>query len=120
MKKNLLDTTKKVVIAIIGVIVILLGLIMVPYPGPGWLVVFAGLAILASEFDFAQEILTLGKNKYQAWQDWVNKQGLAVQCVIWFMMGVVIVLTIWLLNGYGFMAKILGIDINWLTSPFFK
>lgn len=93
---------------------------MVPYPGPGWLVVFAGLAVLASEFEFAQELLEFGKDKYQVWQDWVNRQGLFVQCVIWISMGVIIVLTIWLLNGYGVMAKILGIDVDWLISPFFR
>jgi len=59
--------TKKVTVAIIGGLVVLVGLVLVPYPGPGWLIVFAGLAILSTEFVFAQKALdlaglTLNKN----------------------------------------------------------
>jgi uncharacterized protein (TIGR02611 family) len=40
-------------VAIIGTSVILIGIPMIPLIGPGWLVVFTGLAILASEFAWA-------------------------------------------------------------------
>src|SRR5690606_7877861 len=35
--------TLKVVVGVIGTVMVVGGLIMVPFPGPGWLVVFAGL-----------------------------------------------------------------------------
>lgn len=119
MKKHLANITKKLAIAIIGLMVVFAGLIMVPYPGPGWLVVFAGLAILATEFRFAHNILEFGKEKYQIWQNWVSSQGILIQIVIWTIMGIIIVLTIWLLNGYGVIARILNLNIPWLISPFF-
>lgn len=49
--------TKRAFIGIVGGVVVLIGIILIPYPGPGWLVVFAGLAILATEFAFAQRLL---------------------------------------------------------------
>ncbi|WP_369794636.1 PGPGW domain-containing protein [Kutzneria sp. 744] len=39
--------------AIAGFAVLALGIVLIPYPGPGWLVFFAGLAILATEFTWS-------------------------------------------------------------------
>ncbi|NND04632.1 MAG: hypothetical protein HKN91_17800 [Acidimicrobiia bacterium] len=44
---------RKIGVAVAGVVVILIGIPMIPLIGPGWLVVFTGLAILASEFEWA-------------------------------------------------------------------
>ena len=49
----------RVVVGVVGLIIVVLGLIMVPFPGPGWLVVFLGLAIWASEFEWAQRVRRL-------------------------------------------------------------
>jgi uncharacterized protein (TIGR02611 family) len=46
---------------LLGFAVMIIGLIMVPLPGPGWLVVFAGLAILSLEFVWAQEAVKNGE-----------------------------------------------------------
>lgn len=46
---------------VLGFFLIVLGLILVPLPGPGWLVVFAGLAILSLEFVWAQEAVKNGE-----------------------------------------------------------
>ena len=44
---------RKLGVAISGVVVILIGIPLIPLVGPGWLIVFTGLAILASEFEWA-------------------------------------------------------------------
>jgi uncharacterized protein (TIGR02611 family) len=44
-----------------GVGLILLGFILIPLPGPGWAVVFAGLAVLATEFTWAEWLLHRAK-----------------------------------------------------------
>lgn len=46
---------------VLGFLVVVIGLILVPLPGPGWLVVFAGLAILSIEFVWAQEAVKNGE-----------------------------------------------------------
>lgn len=114
---HLIRKSKKTIIGILGGIVILLGLIMVPYPGPGWLVVFAGLAILATEFDWAQEILDMGREKYDQWQDWLRRQSLTVKIIFWTLTFIVVSLTIWLLNGYGLINTWLNLGLDWLNSP---
>lgn len=39
------------------------GVIMLPLPGPGWLVIFGGMAIWATEFVWAQLVLRWTKRK---------------------------------------------------------
>ncbi|MDQ3974343.1 MAG: PGPGW domain-containing protein, partial [Actinomycetota bacterium] len=41
---------RRLAVGIVGGLVVLVGLVLMPLPGPGLLVVLAGLAILASEF----------------------------------------------------------------------
>jgi len=64
-----------------GAVVIVAGLVMVPFPGPGWLVVFIGVGILASEFDWAKRLLDYGKEKLRAWNDWMRPQPLWVKAL---------------------------------------
>ena len=53
--KKATSIIRKVVIAAIGVPVFILGLILIPAPGPGILVCFLGLLILSLEFDWAKK-----------------------------------------------------------------
>ena len=47
----------RVLVGIIGGLVTVLGAIALVAPGPGWLIIFAGLGILASEFAWADKAL---------------------------------------------------------------
>jgi len=113
-------SSKKVLVAIVGGLVALVGLVLVPYPGPGWLIVFAGLAILSTEFEFAAKVLKYAKGKYDAWSSWVKKQNIFVQLLILAFTGIVIVVTIWLFNGFGILNNLLSLNQEWLTSPLFR
>ena len=46
----------KVGVALAGVVVIAVGLVLVPLPGPGWLIVFVGVAVLGTEFPAAHRV----------------------------------------------------------------
>ena len=61
---------RRMAIGIAGSIVLLVGIIAIPYPGPGWLIVFTGLAILATEFAWARQVLDFAKSRYDAWTEW--------------------------------------------------
>jgi uncharacterized protein (TIGR02611 family) len=52
-----LNLIYKTLITIIGVVVVVVGLILVPLPGPGWLIVFIGLTVLGSEYHWARRFL---------------------------------------------------------------
>jgi uncharacterized protein (TIGR02611 family) len=47
----------RVAAAIGGFLIVVVGIIMIPLPGPGLLVVAAGLAVLALEFAWAEHLL---------------------------------------------------------------
>ena len=53
-----------------------------PAPGPGWLVVFFGLIILASEFEFAQRVLEFARRQVGRWNDWVMAQPIWVRGLV--------------------------------------
>ncbi len=48
--------TRKVGVLLVGIPVLALGIALVPLPGPGTLVILAGLAILSLEFDWADRL----------------------------------------------------------------
>ncbi|MEX2985007.1 TIGR02611 family protein [Streptomyces sp. C36] len=48
---------------VVGLAVVVAGIIMLPLPGPGWLVIFGGMAIWATEFVWAQLVLRWTKRK---------------------------------------------------------
>ena len=54
---------KKIIIATIGFVVLITGIILIVLPGPASLVIPAGLAILATEFVWARNLLDKIKSK---------------------------------------------------------
>jgi uncharacterized protein (TIGR02611 family) len=56
-------STKRLAIFVVGMGVVVVGIVMIPAPGPGWLVVFAGLALLATEFTWAELLLERAKRQ---------------------------------------------------------
>ncbi len=61
--RRVLHLSWQVGIFIIGLAVVVLGIIMLPLPGPGWVVIFGGMAIWATEFVWAQLVLRWTKRK---------------------------------------------------------
>ena len=112
--------SKKILIGIIGGLVVLIGLILVPYPGPGWLIVFGGLAILSTEFAFASRLLDFAKGKYDAWVNWLKRQNWFVKVLILSLTGAVVLVTLWLLNAFGIIVALFDLPYEQLTSPLFR
>jgi uncharacterized protein (TIGR02611 family) len=54
-------STKRIVVFVVGVALVVLGLVLLVLPGPGILVVFLGVAILATEFAWAEVALDKAK-----------------------------------------------------------
>ncbi len=110
--------TKKALRTLAGGLVLLVGLIAIPYPGPGWLIVFAGLAILARDYPAAQRVLDFARSKYDNWSDWLGRQPSLVRLGFWILTALIVVVTIYLLNGYGILNSIFNLEQQWLNSPF--
>lgn len=112
--------SRKVLVGVVGGLIVLVGLVMIPYPGPGWLVVFAGLAVLATEFERAARVQTFAKERYEAWKRWLLKQTIFVRVCVLSLTGIVVIATLWFLNAFGLSANIVGLDIPLLESPLFR
>ncbi|CAN5253216.1 TIGR02611 family protein [soil metagenome] len=83
MKRNpAAAATYRTAVGVTGALVVLAGIVMIPLPGPGWLVVIAGLAILASEFAWARRLLDFTKAKVWAWSEWTMRQPFWVRTLI--------------------------------------
>ncbi|GAA1384182.1 hypothetical protein GCM10009661_65170 [Catellatospora chokoriensis] len=72
----------KVIIGALGAVVVAIGILLIPLPGPGWLIVIGGLAIWAIEFVWARHLLQFTKDKVRGWTEWVTRQSLLVRLLI--------------------------------------
>jgi hypothetical protein len=52
---------RKIVIAVIGATIFLIGVALIVLPGPAFIVIPIGLSILASEFIWAQRVIKRGR-----------------------------------------------------------
>jgi uncharacterized protein (TIGR02611 family) len=59
----ILRNGKRIAVSAAGLVLLLLGLVMMVLPGPGLLLVIAGLAVLATEYVWAQRMLNFAKRK---------------------------------------------------------
>jgi uncharacterized protein (TIGR02611 family) len=55
----------RVVATTIGVLIVLFGVSLLVLPGPGWAIIFLGLAVLATEYAWAHRLLVVTKDKAQ-------------------------------------------------------
>lgn len=65
-----LEHAYRLTVGVFGGMLTLVGLVMVPLPGPGWLVVFLGLAVLGTEFHWARRVATWLKRQLDRFWTW--------------------------------------------------
>ncbi|MGH3941198.1 MAG: TIGR02611 family protein [Pseudonocardiaceae bacterium] len=111
------DLTYRLAVAVVGTVVLIGGLAAIPYPGPGWLIVFAGLAILGTEFIWAQRVLRFLRHRYDRWTAWLRGQPRGVRLMMMFLTGIIVLLTLWLVNALGIVAGWLQLPWAWVRSP---
>ncbi|MGP4012887.1 TIGR02611 family protein [Streptomyces sp. 4N124] len=61
--RRVLHLSWQVGIFAVGLAVVVVGIILLPLPGPGWVIIFGGMAIWATEFVWAQLVLRWTKRK---------------------------------------------------------
>lgn len=58
---------RKAAVLVAGTLVVLVGVALLVLPGPGWLVIFAGLGLLATEFPWAATLLLRARAAARRW-----------------------------------------------------
>ena len=88
--------TLQLVVGIFGAAVVALGIVLIPFPGPGWLIVLAGLAILAVEFVWAQRLLGFTRGRLESWWHWLGRQHILVRLTVGLVSLLFVGLVVWL------------------------
>jgi uncharacterized protein (TIGR02611 family) len=107
----------RIVVGVIGLAVLAVGILAIPYPGPGWAIVFIGLGILATEFDWARRLLAYARRRYDKVMDWFHRQHAIVQILGGVLTALIVAVTLWLLGALDWSAELVGFEHPWLNSP---
>jgi uncharacterized protein (TIGR02611 family) len=66
-RRSITEHTRRILVTVLGVALIVSAIVIIPLPGPwSFVVTIAGLAILASEYDWARDALAWSKDRYKA------------------------------------------------------
>jgi uncharacterized protein (TIGR02611 family) len=63
----------KCVVAVLGFAIIVVGIVLLPLPGPGWLIIFAGIGLWATEFAWAHRLLAWARAKVALGTSWIAR-----------------------------------------------
>ena len=63
---------RRAIVGLVGTTIVLIGLLLVFLPGPGALVVLLGLAVLATEFVWAQRVIRRARELGRQGQEYVK------------------------------------------------
>jgi uncharacterized protein (TIGR02611 family) len=69
-------------ITLIGLAIIVVGVFLLPLPGPGWLIIFAGLGLLGTEYAWASRVLQRARRLLGRWTRWAAAQGVWVRVAV--------------------------------------
>ncbi|MFD0361223.1 TIGR02611 family protein [Nocardia sp. GCM10030253] len=112
-----LNLAYRIGVAVVGAAVLVLGILAIPYPGPGWAIVFAGLGILATEFAWARRALSWLRGKYRQGMAWYSSRGTAMRVFAAAATFALVVATLWILGTFGLLGGWIGVEWQWLHSP---
>ena len=72
----------RVGVTLVGLLVVVVGIILLPLPGPGWLIIFTGLGVLATEYPWAGRLLRRLQAVLGRWTRWAVEQHISVKAAL--------------------------------------
>ncbi len=106
----------RVTVAVVGVALVLIGLVLVPLPGPGWLIVLAGLAVLAIEFVWARHLLRFTRRQLLRWTDWIKRQSWPVRMLVGAAGLIFVSVVVWLSLKFSLDIDLVERGRDWLNG----
>ena len=116
-RRPVLALCYRVAVAVVGTTVLVVGVIAIPFPGPGWAMVFAGIGILATEFAFARAALVWLRDKYRRGMAWYIARGPVMQVLAFLGTCAVVLATLWVVGTFELVGGWIGVEWRWLRSP---
>lgn len=116
--KNFRTDLTRILIGFLGWLVVLVGVVLLPLPGPGWVVIFIGLSILATQYGWAKRLRAWVHRKYDWWRVWIVAQPVYIKLLFWLLTTLTVIILLWLVNAYSVIDTVLKLDKQWFSSPF--
>lgn len=113
----MLDAVYRLVVGVVGLGIVVVGIVLLPAPGPGWAIIFLGLGVLATEFRPARVVLRYTWRRYQAWVAWLGRQSPTSRLAVGAAFLLLVAVCTWLVGAFAAVAGWVGIDWSWLESP---
>jgi len=110
----------RVTVAVIGTAMILAGIVMVPLPTPGfgWVMIFAGLGVLSTEFAWAHRITHWLRKWLHILTTWYGRRSWPAKVGLIVVVTVLILVILWLAGILGTSGDWVGYHRDWLHGPF--
>ena len=99
----------------LGALVVALGIVLIPFPGPGWAIVILGLAIWAIEFTWAQNLLEFTKRHVQSWTRWVGRQSIPVRALVGVVGLIFVGFIVWASVRLSFGVDLVSVVWGWVS-----
>jgi uncharacterized protein (TIGR02611 family) len=103
-------------IGTLGALVVAVGIVLIPFPGPGWAIVILGLAIWAVEFAWARNLLEFTKRHVQSWTRWIGRQSLPMRALIGVVGLIFVGAIVWASVRLSFGVDLVGVARDWLAG----
>ena len=105
----------RVGIGVLGGLVVAIGIVLIPFPGPGWAIVILGLAIWALEFTWARSLLDFTRRRVRSWTKWVGRQSVPVRLLIGALGLIFVAAVVWASVRLTFHVDLLAAFVDWLA-----
>ncbi|QRY61279.1 TIGR02611 family protein [Gordonia sp. PDNC005] len=103
----------------VGILVTAAGVVAIPYPGPGWAIVFLGLLILSQEFEWAARLRHWIMSRLTAFYRRFIDGNRVAQVLLGIATCAIVLATLWVTNALDLAAGWVGVEAAWLQSPIF-
>ena len=106
----------KIGIGTLGGLVVAIGIVLIPFPGPGWAIVILGLAIWALEFTWAKNLLEFTKRRVQSWTHWIARQNIPVRLLVGVVGLIFVSAIVWASVRVSFGVDLVAESRDWLAN----
>ena len=114
------ELTYRIVVAVVGLVMLVVGIIAIPYPGPGIAICFVALTILATEFEWARRLHAWARKRIEPVVAWFRSRGRWGRLLGTALTALILVGSLWIFGVLGWVAGLVGVEgawLEWFKSP---